>query len=340
MDASHKAGQENAVGVKIMHSRNLVDIHSHFLTDDYLAALDAAGLKENVDDFPTPNWSADSALGLMDQWGIRTAILSISAPGISFAPVATRRTLARKINDQHAKFVAKNPDRFGGFAILPLPDVDAALKEIEYAYDVLKLDGIVLFTNINDIYLGDRKFDPVFDELNRRDAVVFVHPVAPPGFDINRLEFPAPAIEFPFETTRMIMNMIGSGTLRRCPRVRLIVAHGGGTLPFLAPRISRNLVRFGKVSPAFTPEEVLAAFRSLYYDVTGVSHRNAIDALLTLAPSDHLLYGSDHPFMLPTLIPPAIDFITSYPPISETNRQALAFGNAHRLFPRIAAQTR
>ena len=205
---------------------------------------------------------------------------------------------------------------------------------------MLKLDGIVLFTNINDIYLGDKRFDPVFDELNRRDAVVFVHPVAPPGFDINRLEFPAPAIEFPFETTRMIMNMIGSGTLRRCPRVRMIVAHGGGTLPFLAPRISRNLVRFGKVSPAFTPDEVLAAFRSLYYDVTGVSHRNAIDALLTLAPPDHLLYGSDHPFMLSTLIPPAIDFVMSYPSINETNRQALAFGNALGLFPRIAAPAR
>jgi predicted TIM-barrel fold metal-dependent hydrolase len=323
-----------------MPSRTLVDVHSHFLTDDYLAALDAAGIKENVDGFPTPDWSTDSALGLMDQWGIKTAVLSISAPGIGFAPAATRRTLARKINDQHAKFVAAHPDRFGGFAILPLPDVDAALKEIEYAYDVLKLDGIVLFTNINDIYLGDKRFDPVFDELNRRDAVVFVHPVAPPGFDISRLDFPAPAIEFPFETTRMIMNMIGSGTLRRCPRVRMIVAHGGGTLPFLAPRISRNLVRFGKISPTFTPDDVLAAFRSLYYDVTGVSHRHAVDALLTLAPRDHLLYGSDHPFMLPALIPPAIDFIMSYPAIDEADRQALAFGNARRLFPRIAALAR
>jgi 6-methylsalicylate decarboxylase len=325
-----------ASGEKQMPGRNLVDIHAHFLTGDYLAALDAAGLKENVDGFPTPDWSAASALDRMDAWGIKTAMLSISAPGIVFVPMGGKPTLARKINDELATIVAAHPDRFGGLAILPLPDVDAALKEIEYAYDKLKLDGIVLFTNIDGIYLGDKRFDPVFDELNRRDAVVFVHPVAPPGFDINRLEFPAPAIEFPFETTRMIMNMIGSGTVRRCPRVRVIAAHGGGTVPYLAPRISRNLVRFGKVSPAFTPEEVLAAFRSFYYDVTAVTHRNAIDALLTLAPRDRLLYGSDHPFMLPTLIPPAIDFIMSEPSIAEADRQALASGNAKRLFPRIS----
>ncbi len=320
-----------------MPALNLVDIHSHFLTDDYLAALESAGLKENVDGFPTPDWSVASALDRMDAWGIRTAVLSISAPGIVFVPMGSKPTLARKINDQLAKFVAEYPDRFGGFAILPLPDVDAALKEIEHAYDVLKLDGVALFTNIDGFYLGDKRFDPVFDELNRRDAVVFVHPVAPPGFDIGRLGFPAPAIEFPFETTRMIMNMIGSGTLRRFPRVRVIVAHGGGTVPFLAPRMSRNLVRFGKVSPAFTSEEVLGAFRSFYYDVTAVTHRHAIDALLTLAPRDRLLYGSDHPFMQPALIPPAIDFIMSEPAIQEADRQALAFGNAKRLFPRIAA---
>jgi predicted TIM-barrel fold metal-dependent hydrolase len=320
-----------------MPSHNLIDIHAHFLTDDYLAALDAVGLKENVDGFPMPGWSAGATLKMMDQWGVQTQMLSISAPGIEFISGGAAQTLARKINEEHAKHVAAHPSRFGGFAILPLPDVEGALKEIEHVLDVLKLDGIVLFTNINGIYLGDKRFDPIFDELNRRKTVVFVHPVAPPGFDIGRLGFPAPAIEFPFETTRMIMNLIASGTLRRCPNVRIIVAHGGGTLPFLAPRITRNLVRFGKASPAFTPDDVLAALRSLYYDVTAVSHRNAIDALLTLAPSDRLLYGSDHPFMLPNLIPPAIDFITSYPAIDDTKRRALSSGNALKLFPRLAA---
>ena len=134
------------------------------------------------------------------------------------------------------------------------------------------------------------------------------------------------------------LNLIASGTLRRYPRVRIIVAHGGGTLPFLANRIGRNLVRFGKVSPAFTPEEVMTAFRSLYYDLTAVSHPHAIDALLTLAPPERLLYGSDHPFMLSSLIPPAIEFVYSYPKIDGATRQALSSSNALKLFPRLAAR--
>jgi predicted TIM-barrel fold metal-dependent hydrolase len=318
-----------------MPGQNLIDIHAHFFTNDYLDALRAAGLK-NVDGFPLPDWSIEGALALMDQNGIATAMLSISAPGIEFVPAKSARTLARKINEENAKLIANHPKRLGGFAILPLPDVDGALQEIAHALDVLKLDGIVLFTNINGIYLGDKRFDPVFDELNRRNAVVFVHPVAPPGFDIERLGFPAPTIEFPFETTRMIMNLIASGTLRRCPKVRIIVAHGGGTLPFLVPRIARNIVRFGSAEPKFTPDEIQAAFKSFYFDVTGVSHKNAIDALLTLAPVDRLLYGSDHPFMLSSLIPPAIEFIMSYPAIGEAARGALTSGNAQRLFPRLA----
>lgn len=320
-----------------MSGRNLIDIHAHFLPPEYREAMSVTGLDKVVDGFPTPQWSAESALELMDKCDIKTAILSISAPGIDFVPRDSARALVRKINESNAKAVADHPGRFGGFAVLPLPDVDGALLEIAYALDVLKLDGIVLFTNIGGIYLGDKRFDAVFDELNRRDAVVFVHPVAPPDFDMGRLGFPAPVVEFPFETTRMIMNMIASGTFRRCPRVRMIVGHGGGTLPFLANRIGRNIVRFTKASPPFTPEEVMASFKSLYYDMTAVSHPHAIDALLTLAPSDHLLYGSDHPFMLSSLIPPAIEFVYSYPGIDQATRKALSRGNALKLFPRLAA---
>ena len=320
-----------------MSTRNLIDIHAHFFTNEYLAAMRAAGLQD-VDGFPLPDWSVESSLELMDRCDIKTSVLSISAPGIEFVPAASARMLTRKINEQQAKLVALYPHRFGGFALLPLPDVDGALLEMAYALDVLRLDGIVLFTNINQIYLGDKRFEPIFEELNRRNAVVFVHPVAPPGFNIERLGFPAPAIEFPFETTRMIMNLIASGTLRRYPRVRIIVAHGGGTLPFLANRIGRNLLRFGKVSPAFTPEEVMTAFRSLYYDLTAVSHPHAIDALLTLAPPERLLYGSDHPFMLSSLIPPAIEFVYSYPKIDGATRKALSSSNALELFPRLAAR--
>jgi predicted TIM-barrel fold metal-dependent hydrolase len=313
----------------------LIDIHAHFFTRDYLAAMRDAGV-DTVDGFPLPDWSADSALKLMDEWGIGTQILSISAPGIEFANAGQAPALARRINEELAAIVARYPERFGGFAILPLPDVEAALREVSYALDHLKLDGIGLYTNVGGgIYPGDSRLDPLFEELNRRKAVIYVHPVAPPGFDIARLGFPAPTVEYPFDTTRMIMNLVASGTIRRFPDFRMIVSHGGGTLPFLVPRITRHLTRFAKVSPALTADEVVAAFRSLYFDVTAVSHPHAIDALLAIAPKSHLLYGSDHPFMLPSVIPQGITFLAQSPKFDEATRRAASRENALTLFPRL-----
>ena len=194
----------------------------------------AAGI-ETVDGFPIPAWSEVSALARMDEWGIETAILSISAPGIDFTSGGNARSLAKSINENLAEMISRHPRRLGGFGILPLPDVDAALRELERALDVLKLDGVVLYTNFGGTYLGDRTFDALFAELNRRKVVVYVHPVAPPNFDMGQLGFSAPALEFPFDTTRMIMNLVASGTLRRFPDFRMIVSHGGGTLPLLVP---------------------------------------------------------------------------------------------------------
>jgi predicted TIM-barrel fold metal-dependent hydrolase len=312
----------------------LIDIHAHFLTENYLTAMRAAGI-EDVDGFPLPDWSPDSALALMDRCGIDTQILSISAPGIDFVTGEAARSLTRDINDELAGIVASHPRRFRGFGLLPLPDIDAALRETAYVLDTLKFDGIGLYTNFGGIYPGDSRLDPLFDELDRRKAVVYVHPVAPPGFDMSQLGFPAPTVEYPFDTTRMILNLVSSGTLRRFPNVRMIVSHGGGTLPLLVPRIARHMVRFAR-SPV-TAHEVMADFRSLYFDVTAVSHPHAIDTLLAIAPRDHLLYGSDHPFMLPTVIPQGIDFLAKSPKFDEATRRAVSYENAQRLFPGLAA---
>jgi 6-methylsalicylate decarboxylase len=312
----------------------LIDIHAHFLTDAYRQAMSEAGVK-TIDGFPIPAWDVSKALDDMDTNGIETAILSISAPGIEFVPSSAACVLARKVNEELAGFILGHPRRFGGLALLPLPNIDGALQELEYALDTLKLDGVVLFSNINGIYLGDKRLDPIFAELHRRKTVVFVHPVAPPGFDIATLGFPAPALEFPFETARMMMNMIASGTVRRHPDVRMIVAHGGGAASVLAPRISRNLVRFGQLTPALTAEEVSAAFRWFYYDMAAVSHANAIDAVLTLAPANRLLFGSDHPFILQNVITQGIQFILSSDRIDEATRARLCHENARELFPRL-----
>ena len=312
----------------------LIDIHAHFLTDTYRKAMTEAGVKA-IDGFPIPAWDVYKALDDMDSNGIETAMLSISAPGIEFVASSAASALARKVNEEQAEFISDHPRRFGGLALLPLPSIDDALQELEYALDMLRLDGVVLFSNINGIYLGDKRLDPLFAELHRRKTVVFVHPVAPPGFDIASLGFPAPALEFPFETARMMMNMIASGTVRRFPEVRMIVAHGGGTASILAPRISRNLVRFGRLRPALTPQEVSAAFTWFYYDMAAVSHANAIDAVLTLAPATRLLFGSDHPFILQNVISEGIQFILSSDKINEATRARLCYENDRELFPRL-----
>lgn len=310
----------------------LIDIHAHFLTKTYLDAMHQAGV-HTVDGFPMPDWSPQSAIALMDQWGIETQILSISAPGIDFVSGEAARTLSRKVNEELADIVARHPGRFRGFALLPLPDIDGSLREIEHALDVLKFDGLGLYTNYGGIYPGDNRLDPIFQEMHRRKAVTYVHPVAPPGFDMARFGFPAATLEYPFDTTRMITNLVSAGTMRRFPDFKMIVSHGGGTLPFLVPRIARHTTRFARVP--VTPEEILADFKRFYFDTTAVSHPHAIDALLAIAPKDHLLYGSDHPFMLQNAISAGVDFLKSTGKYDDATRRAVGYENAQRLFPNI-----
>jgi len=311
----------------------LIDIHAHFLTKGYLDAMHEAGVQD-VDGYPMPDWSPESAIEHMDRWGIQTQILSISAPGIDFVSGESARKLARKINEELAGIVARHPGRFRGFGMLPLPDVQGSLREVEHVLDVLKFDGLGLYTNFNGIYPGDSRLDPLFEELNRRKAVTYVHPVAPPGFDMARFGYPAATLEYPFDTTRMITNLVSTGTLRRFPDFRMIVSHGGGTLPFLVPRIARHTTRFARVP--VTPDQILADFRSLYFDTTAVSHPHAIDALLAIAPKDHLLYGTDHPFMLPTAITAGVDFLRDTGKYDDATRRAVGYENAQRLFPGLA----
>ena len=310
----------------------LIDIHAHFLTKSYLDAMRAAGV-DSVDGFPFPDWSEESALRLMDQWGIQTQILSISAPGIDFVTGEAARKLAHTINEELAGIIARHPGRFCGFGILPLPDVDGSLREIEHALDGLQLEGIVLYTNFGGIYPGDSRLDPVFEEFNRRKTVTYVHPVAPLEFDVSRFGYPAATLEYPFDTTRMITNLVSSGTMRRFPDFRMIVSHGGGTLPFLVPRIARHTTRFARVS--VTADQIIADFKTFYFDVTAVSHPHAIDALLAIANKDRLLYGSDHPFMLQSAILQGIEFLNSSPKLDEATRRAIGYQNAQRLFPRL-----
>jgi 6-methylsalicylate decarboxylase len=178
----------------------------------------------------------------------------------------------------------------------------------------------------------------LFDELECRRVTVFVHPTPPPGFDPKLLGYPAPTVEFMFDSTRMVMSLIGSGTLRRCPHVRIIVPHGGGIVPFLANRIARHIARFSGIEPPISQEYVLEALATLYYDLTSATHPTALDGLLRVAAPDHLLFGSDFPFLSPGLIPEAKANIGEDPGFDAAAKAAIVCDTAKALFPGLAAR--
>ncbi len=218
-----------------------VDVHSHFLPVGYRAAIEAAGYGR-TDGIPgLPAWDVTRATDTMERLGIDVSVLSISSPGVYFGDLAAAKRLAREVNEDGARLVADYRGRFRQFAVVPLPDVDSSLAEAAYALDVLAADGIALKTNHAGHYLGDSRFDPFFAELDRRAAVVFIHPTSPccAGVEQLAMGYPRPMIEFFFETTRAVMNLILSGTLRRFPNVRFVIPHAGATLPVLIERIAQ-----------------------------------------------------------------------------------------------------
>jgi 6-methylsalicylate decarboxylase len=276
------------------------------------------------------------AVGVMDRLSIATAMLSVSSPGVSFGDAAAARRLARMVNEVAAQAMRDHPGRFGGFASLPLPDVDAALDELEYALGTLRLDGVVLLTNYADgeVYLGDARLAPVFDELHRRDAVVFLHPTSPACADRIALGYPYPLIEFPFETTRAITQLILTNTLERCPNLRLIVSHAGGTLPFLVDRITGASLRLPGAEGR-DPGGAAVYLRRLYYDLAGSTSPAALASLLQLVDPSHVLYGTDWPWSTEPHARELTDALDRSPLLQPDDRDRICRQNALDLFPRL-----
>ena len=300
-----------------------IDVQSHFLPPVYRDALQAAGFHQ-IDRWDIPPWDVPRAIANMDQLGIEAQLLSLSAPGVQFAKGQQGRELARAVNEFAAATIRDHSPRFGAFATLPLPDVDGSLDELTYALDVLKLDGVGLLSNYDGVYLGHPDFGPLFDELNRRRAVLFIHPCAPLHFDSLSVDLTAPILEYPFDTTRVAAHLIRSGTIERCPDLRIILPHGGGTIPYLQPRMAF----------ALGPERA-SLLSSFYYDLTAAAMPGQLAALATLVPPQKLLMGVDFPFMAPAI---NARFLASLESASFTpeERQAIYKGNALGLFPMLA----
>ena len=240
------------------------------------------------------------------------------------------RDFARECNEAAAELQRDYKGRFGHFAALPLPDTEGCLREIEHALDELNADGFALTTNYVDKYPGDDAFAAVFDELNRRKAVVYFHPTAA-SFAFNVIpNIPPPTIEFPFDTTRAITSLLFGGTFHRCPNIRWIFSHGGGALPILASR----LVGLAKNRPelsARVPNGVMHEFSKLYVDVVGVTTPGALRAVLDIVPMSHLLYGSDFPFWDPDTTIKGLAGLK----LSAADLQAIERDNALKLLPKL-----
>jgi len=315
-----------------------IDTHHHLFPPKWLAEHtdDIVAVAPGIPPTAALEWSAQKSIDGMDRAGIETAILSIATPGTWFGDVAESRDLTRHCNEYGARLIADHPGRFGMFAALGLPDVEGSLREIEYAYDVLKLDGVGLMTSYDARWPGDPAFAPVFDELNRRKAVVYFHPTCPPFARELVADVPPAIVEFVFDTTRAITSLLYSGTLSRCPDIRFIFSHGGGTVPFLTDRIA-SLARRPNAGDlrARIPRGVEYELRKLYYDVVSVTgNPHGMRALIGLADPLHLLFGTDFPYY-------RIDQVddgtaASLAQVPELATPAINRDNALALFPRLA----
>lgn len=319
-----------------------VDIHHHIVPQFYVEALRGIGVND-VTGVPFPSWSPEAMHAAIDRIGVTKAIVSISAPGVYFGDRGFARELARRCNEYHAELIREAPDRVGGFASIPLPSVEDAIAETTHALDVLGLDGVCLLTNYDGVYLGAPQFDEYLDFLNRRRAVVFMHPTMAPPAKLPDMPVSPSILEFVFDTTRAIASLLITGALERYPDIRFIVSHLGGTMPWVAWRL-----RLYDLSPRepyqkfrdIAPHPVAHYLSRLYYDVAVSASTSNLRTVLDLAGPEHILFGSDYPFLPPNLLESNTQSVFESGVFDEQTLHAIAYGNANKLFAKTERDTK
>ncbi|MFC8529952.1 amidohydrolase family protein [Nocardia sp. NPDC057227] len=282
-----------------------IDLHAHFLPPDYRASLLEHG-HVTIGGYPTPQWSPEEAIGFMDYYGIQAQALSVSDPGVSYLSGREATDMARYCNTYAADLFRTHPTRFGAFAVLPMPDIPASIEETIHALDTLHLDGVVLLTAYNGVYLGDPRFEPLMIALNQRGAYVFVHPAAIPADAKPELPLPDFLEEFTFDTTRAATLMMVTGLTQRYPGIRFQLAHAGGTVPFLSHRISvASQTVLADLWPEELPKPSVLDMKNqisrFYYDTALSGSPAAMASVLAVTGRDHIVFGSDWPFSAATL---------------------------------------
>jgi len=303
-----------------------IDVHHHISPPTWIDAVK----KANLANAPMSNWSVQKSLDDMDKAGVATAITSPTTPQVKFLDKADAARVAREANEYARKLTADHPGRFRMFGMVPLPHVDESLKEIEFALDTLKADGICMLTSYGDKWLGHPQFAPVMDELNRRKTVVYTHPTAA-NCCVNLVPGVAESVvEFGTDTTRTIANLIFSGTTRRCPDIKFIFSHGGGTLPALSERFTLQ-PRINKELASWTPDTMLAELRRHYYDTAQAANAVIMAALTKLVPVSQIVYGTDYPYRT------SEEHVKGLAPVfNAEDLKAIDRDNAVRLMPQLA----
>lgn len=273
-----------------------IDVHAHIVIPEYVEVLKVHGA-ELEETFPLPEWDAERHIAFMDSVGIRTAVLTMPAPQPYYGDAEESAQCIRRVNEVSARVKQQYSGRFKFCAALPLPDVDAAIKEAIYALDTLKADGVKLATNSRGQYLGDKALDPLMEVLNERHAVIIIHPHRstpyPEGIVATT---PLAMYEYPAETTRAVVNMLARNVLVRYPNLKVVVPHCGSFLPLALPRMKSILPAMMKQG-YMQPIDWGGNLSRLYFDLAGSPTLEVLRSLLTITTPDHILYGSDYPYL-------------------------------------------
>jgi predicted TIM-barrel fold metal-dependent hydrolase len=269
-----------------------IDVHAHIVPPSWLNAMEVIGRN----DARLANWSPQKMIEDMDQGGVATSILSMTTPQVTPLGKATAVRLSRESNEYSKKLESDHVGRFGTFATLPLPNIDESLKEIAYAFDTLKVDGVGIMTSYRDKWLGDATFTPIWAELNRRKATVYTHPTVA-NCCVNLVSGVGEStVEFGTDTTRSIASLILSGTSQKYKDINWIWSHGGGSLTSFAERFLIQVVSTPPYKGKFTRESMQAELDRFYYDTAQISNAVTLDALAKLVPISQIVYGTDFPY--------------------------------------------
>lgn len=312
----------------------IIDVHHHAVPDIYVDEMNRQNyVPSHGKGFP--KWTPQSSLNTMDQYGIAASVTSVSSPGVYVGSAKKAVALSRMLNEHSAK-VRQQYDRLGFFAILPLPITEAAIGEAIYALDELGADGIVLLASSGDQFLGDPDLEELMSELDKRETVVFVHPNIHSTSDALPLDIPGFYLEFMFDTTRAVTNMIYSGTLERYKRIKWIIAHAGATLPYLTWRLSLVQAEDPSVLER-APRGVKSYLQSLHYDTALSPTRYSMASLLELVEPTQIMFGSDFPFAPDPLVGVELQELYDNPLLDDKTTKMIMRDNALRLFPRFAS---